>query len=252
MERLRNNPEQERREAFEKGELYGAQTTRALIEKNMKILSKDECAEIQERITRETLNPMLQARITDALDILMDQDKLNKYKANLRDLLGRSLSTPDLAALLVEGIPSKLEPPAVEDLKTLELNDPKIQSSAINYDMARGMVYVTSRILCAGELMKGTFEKRFAELASTDGGGYSQSYQTRVKELLDRQNRESIHLLEQDPTGKSMVEKLVDGLKSLYEEGSNEKEFGVYGARFTENAYNAMYPIAEKMNRSTD
>lgn len=250
MERRRYDPERERIEAFTQGELFGAQKTRDLIERNFPPLPKDMCMAIEERATRETLNPLLQTRITNALDMLMDEEELNNHLKRVRQELKRSISRPDLAALFVESIAAEVEIPAVEELKTLKLDDPRLLSTAINYDIGRGILYITSRILDAGTLIRGNFDQRLDEIRST-GGGFTPLHQESVIRELTSRAKRNTQALELDPTGKSLVEILVEDAKGINDGGPNRNEFGLYGAKFAENAYNVMYPLALRMIKPT-
>lgn len=245
MERRdRYDPEQERREAFNQDDSYGAYVTRYLISENVRRPSESESSDAISIISG-ILDPMLQ----DLTSI--DIDKLKEYKNNASERYGYSLSAPLLSSLVIFDIAMELSNEATQEFK----NRPTLSSIPTayicEYDISAGIIHVTSAIQDAENVIRGTFDKEFADFYNSDDPLAVAISPSEQAEIFIEQKARTLKcsaLLNEDPTGKSLIRYAVEEIENPQNDFTPSlREFMVVGARFAQRAYETIYPLAEKL-----
>ena len=242
MGRREQDPRQKsRREAFEHSDAFGLAVTRLLIGDVMKKPSERETRETLEWITSEILNPTLK--------VYTSVDQLKKFKEITSKHFGYPLSAPHLSSSIISLIAGDLRSEATEDFKNREI--PSIPIKLIcAYDVNVGIMRVVSAIEYAENAIRETSDNALGRSISERLAGVaSLSDQTNLFLSKKRKALEYSKFLKEDPTGKSLIRYAVEETENPQSELSpNLREFVVHGARFAQNAYGIIYPIAERIN----
>lgn len=116
------------------------------------------------------------------------------------------------------------------------------------FDCALGSITITNSIVSAEDVVRGNFEADLSR--SLDDPSFNRD-PTKVAEVLLKAKKDAngwSKLLIQDPTGRSLVERVV---KSIEEHGAPlkflTKDFYLEGARFAQEGYDLILPLANQV-----
>ncbi len=151
--------------------------------------------------------------------------------------IGR-VSTPRLTASFIANNVEKF----VQDLA---LSHPSMLAFCTYVDFATGVFEVTDRLLLTEEAIRGTLTGKVDEVIA-DQPVTAEARLAIVQDLAQYEE-----LLKKDPTGKRVAHAIVTRLKK--EPGLNfvTRDIAMDGALFAQRTYEAVYPIAERVNKAT-
>lgn len=242
MERREQDHGQKIREAFEHSDEIGSITTRRLWGEKMANPSEEESRKALEMITSEVLNPALQ----DYTNI----DILKKFKKIASEKYGFPLSPPFLSKSVIVSIAMKLNREVTQEFKNTSLLSSIPIEHICAYDMNVGIIQVLSTIRDAEFVLNGTYDKEMGVLYDEWSEVISPLVQ--AESLLAEKTKalEYATLLKENPTGKSLIRHAVEEVENPQTDFTPYlKEFVVAGARFAQNAYETIYPLAERVSK---